>query len=244
MRRLLYFVCFASLVSAAPSLHAQKGRPQFRPAVLSTGADSLVNRIDAKGLLKKGQKDGAVQFGVTIGPDGTAKDAWTYHAMPGSAALEEELLARLPESKFTPPIYNHQPVTVMLYGTLVFDADAAPYVHLFLNQDPAELKAENDFIGPQPVIGADSGFVGLRPPATLPVDVIGVVELRIQVSDKGILEDLSVTGEDPPLLGFRDSAVTDFKDAKFIPAFRSGDAIESTSSIALCYRPTFQEPEQ
>ena len=217
-------------------------RPQFRPAVLATGPQSLVNLIDSKALLAKGQKDGAVQFAVVIGKQGEATEAWVYHAMPGSKPLEDEVLNRLGRARFTVPLYEHQPVSVILYGTVVFDADEAPYVKILLNQDPNEIKAGSDFIAPQPVIGADSGFDGLHEPPEVPVAIECIVELKLHVDEKGSLVDFAVTGEDPPLLGFRQSAEEDFKEAKFIPAFRDGDVTDSTSFMSVCYKPVNVNP--
>lgn len=221
---------------ATPSV-APLPRPQFRPAVLATGPDSAINRIDVKALLKQGQKDGAVQFGVAVGKDGRAGEIWTYHAMPGSTELEKEVLRGLSQSRFTPPIYNYQPVVTLLSGTVIFDADVPPHLRIFLNQDPKEIRAGNDFVAPQPVIGGDSGFDGLNAPPELPVAVDGIVELELQVDGKGNLEGINITGEDPPLLGFREAALDDFQDAKFIPAFRSGDPIESKCVMTVCYKP-------
>jgi hypothetical protein len=217
-------------------------RPQFRPAVLSTGPKSLVNLIDSKALLSKGQKDGAVQFAVVIGSHGEATEAWVYRAMPGSKPLEDEVLKKLGDSRFTPPVYEHQPVSVILYGTVVFDAEDAPHVKILLNQDPNEIKAGNDFIGPQPVIGGDSHFNGLHVPKDVPVALECIVELMLRVDANGKMLEFAVTGEDPPLLGYRQSAEADFEGAKFIPAFRDGDATESRSFMSLCYKPVGVNP--
>lgn len=227
----IFFLAAAALPAAG-----QTARPQFRPSVLPTGPTSIINRIDVKDLLSKGQKDGAVQFSATVSPNGDATEAWTYHAIPGSEALEREVLQRLEGAKFTPAIYNHQPVAVLLYGTVIFVAEEKPHLRILLNQDPQEIKEANDFIGPQPVIGGDSRFTGLHPPEEIPVMIKGVVELQLGVDAKGNLQELRVSGEDPPLLGFRDSALADLKDAKFIPAFRNGDLTESKCAMSICYR--------
>lgn len=221
-------------------------RPQFRPAVLASGADSLVNRIDVKALLDKGQKDGAVQFAVNVGPDGRAGEAWTYHAMPGSQELASEVLAKLNGARFTPPIYNHQFIRAILYGTVIFDATNTPHLRVLLNQDAEEIKAASDFIGPQPVIGGDSLFDGLNLPEALPVAIEGVVDVQLDVDAKGQLVHLGIVAEDPPLLGFGQAVAEDFDGAKFIPAFRDGDAVESRSIMSVCYKPigVAPEPEQ
>ncbi|MGZ4967068.1 MAG: hypothetical protein ACXV8A_08145 [Chthoniobacterales bacterium] len=232
------------LLGLVLSAAAQGPRPQFRPAVLGSGKDALINRIDVADLLIKGQKDGAVQFCAVVAPTGEATSAWTYHAMPNSDALKAEVEKRLDGVKFTPAIYEHQPVRVFLFGTVMFSADAKPHLHIFLNQDPKELQEGNDFIGPQPVIGGDSKFSGLHLPPEIPVAVTGVVEIVLKVDAKGTLQDMRITGEDPPLLGFREAVTSDLAGAKFIPAFRSGDPSESESVLSLCYKPVVMEGDQ
>ena len=243
MRSILRFLGLALFLGLAINVHGQL-RVQFRPAVLGTGRDTLVNRIDAEELLKKGQKDGAVMFCAIVGKGGESVSAWTYRAMPGSADLENEVEKRLEGVKFTPPIYNHQPVSVLLYGTVVFSAEGKPHVRIFLNQDPEEVKKESDFIGPQPVIGGDSKFKGLRiPDPTMPVQVSGIASLSLKVGADGNLQDVQLIGEDPPLLGFAKMALEDFDGAKFIPAFRDGDPIACTTVLPVSYKPQPTEEE-
>jgi hypothetical protein len=240
MRRAVRFLCIIlALVGTAAVANAQGARPQFRPAVLGSGPTSLINLINSKELAKKGQKDGAVMFCVLVGPKGDAQSSWTYRGMPGTEALEEELKRRLQEAKFTVPIYNYQPVGVILYGTAIYTtADGIPGVRVFLNQDFREFGEMTDFIGPQPVIGGDSGFKGLvAPEAGSPVPLTAVVDLGLKVSADGKLLDLRVLKEEPPLLGYGDAAMANFRNARFIPAFRSGDPSESDTVLPVCYKP-------
>jgi hypothetical protein len=237
MRSILRFLGFTLFLGLTLSAHGQL-RVQFRPAVLGRGPDTLINRIDSEALLKKGQKDGAVMFCAIVGKGGEATSAWTYRALPGSSDLENEVEQRLVGVKFTPPIYNHQAVSVLLYGTVIFSAANSPHVRIFLNQDPAEIKAENDFIGPQPVIGGDSKFKGIRlPDPNMPVPVTGIANLSLKVGADGSLQNLQLEGEDPPLLGFGKMALEDFAGAKFIPAFRDGDPTASTTVLPVSYKP-------
>ena len=237
MQRILRFFGLAFFLGVAISAQGQL-RVQFRPAVLGTGPQSLINRIDSEALLKKGQKDGAVMFAAIVGKGGEATSAWTYRAIPGSADLENEVEQRLEGVKFTPPIYNHQPVSVLLYGTVVFSAESKPHVRIFLNQDPEQIKAESDFIGPQPVIGGDSKFKGIRlPDPNMPVSVSGIANLALKVGEDGSLQDLQLVGEEPPLLGFGTMALEDFDGAKFIPAFHDGDPTACATVLPVCYKP-------
>jgi hypothetical protein len=223
-----------SLLAAA--VEAQDDRPRFRPALLGSGPESLVNRINTQELAKKGQKDGAVMFCSLAAKDGRLVQSRIYRAMPETEALQEELRKRLDDTKVTPAIYNHQPVDVLLYGTVVFAGGEKPRLRIFLHQDPVELKKESDFIGPQPVFGGDSRFSGLTyPQSEHPVQVTGIVDMALKTDAEGNLQDMRVLAEEPPLLGFGDAALADFDGAKFIPAFRDGDPDAAESVFPVCY---------
>lgn len=236
MRRLSLYLGLAVLLALALPAFAQAKRPQFRPAVLGTGESALVNRINLDELEKKGQKAGAVMFCAVVGPDGKARAAWTYRPMPETEALQAELKAKLADATFTPPLYNYQPVTVLLFGTAVY-SPTKPRLQILLNQDPVEIKAANDLIAPQPVVGADSTFDGLTPPLGATVAVTAVVDMMFKVSAEGVLQDMRVMAEEPPLLGYGDAALADFEGAKFIPAFRDGDPTAIEIVQPVCYKP-------
>jgi hypothetical protein len=242
MRRLLQLALVATVgCVAATHAAAQGARPQFRPAVFLPGEKSLVNIIDTAALMKAGQKDGAIMFASLVAKDGRLAQSRIYRGMPGTDALRAELSKRLDEVVVAPAIYNHQPVEVLLYGTVVFSiVDGKPRLRIFLHQDPTELKKESDFIGPQPVFGADSKFTGLEyPQMEHPVEVTGVVDLNVRVDATGTLQASRVIAEEPPLLGFGQAALNDFEGAKFIPAFRDGDPDASDTVMVVAYQVEF-----
>lgn len=215
---------------------ANRKLPQFRPAVLASGKDSLVNRIRVPELLAKKQKAGAVMFCSIVNDKGNAESSWTYRGMPGTEALEAEMNHALEGIKYAPAVYNHQHVGVMLFGTVVF-SEEPPYIHVFLNQEPSEFGAATDFISPQPVYGADSKFTGLHLEGVdLEVPVNGIVELALKVDAKGNLQGIDCMGEDPPLIGFGGQALDDFRPAKFIPAFRDGDPADCVTRLHVAYQ--------
>jgi len=213
--------------------------PLYRPALLGTGPNSVINRIDTQDLIKKGQKDGSVMFCCSVTNTGTIADTWTYRRTPGSELLEQELVRRLDQAAFVPGIYNHQPVHLLFYGTVTFAiANGKPRLRIFANQEAAELKKESDFIGPQPFVGRDSKFEGLHfPDDVLGAPVSGLVELAMTVDANGILKELRVVSEEPPLVGFRRAASEDFRVAKFIPAFREGKPVECSITLPVYYEP-------
>jgi TonB family protein len=152
--------------------------------------------------------------------------------------LEKELLKRLSTARFIPAVHNHQPVLAVFYGTVKFAVvNGKPRLRIFSNQQLEEVDKETDFIDPQPYVGPDSKFTGLHYPETgSTVAVTGVVELALNIDAKGNLTNMQVLSEEPPLLGFGNAALTDFGEAKFIPAFRDGKPVESNVKIPVYYK--------
>src|ERR1051326_663519 len=64
--------------------------PRYRPALLGTGPNSVINRIDTQDLIKKGQKDGSVMFCCSVTKTGQIANTWTYRGTAGSTLLEQE----------------------------------------------------------------------------------------------------------------------------------------------------------
>src|SRR6266436_9802894 len=88
--------------TASPSASPKPTLPEFRPALLGTGPDSLINRIDTADLIKKGQKDAAIMFACIVAPIGEIMLSETYRGTPESKLLEQELVKRLSKAKFIP----------------------------------------------------------------------------------------------------------------------------------------------
>jgi TonB family protein len=224
----------------SPSPSPQSKLPEVRPALIGTAPNSLINTIDSADLLKKGQKEAAVMFSCLVAPTGEIVRSGAYRGTVGSELLEQELLKRLATAKFVPAVHNHQPVIAIFYGTVKFAVvNGKPRLRIFANQQLNEVDKETDYIDPQPYVGQDSKFTGLHYPDTgSTVAVTGVVELALNVDAKGNLKNIEVLSEEPPLLGFGDTARKDFDGAKFIPAFRNGQPVESNVKIPVYYKPS------
>jgi hypothetical protein len=247
--RLRTFCCVGLLLSAGLAL-AQTPKPgspspsptlpEVRPALIGTAPNSLVNTIDTADLIKKGQKEAAVMFSCLVAPTGEVVRSGAYRGTVESELLEQELLKRLATGRFIPAVHNHQPVIAIFYGTVKFAVvNGKPRLRIFANQQLTEVDKETDYIDPQPYVGQDSKFTGLHYPDTgSTVAVTGVVELALNVDAKGNLKNIEALSEQPPLLGFGDAARTDFDGAKFIPAFRNGQPVESNVKIPIYYKPS------
>jgi hypothetical protein len=229
----------------SPSPSPTPDLPEIRPALIGTAPNSLINTIDTADLIKKGQKEAAVMFSCLVAPSGEIVRSGAYRGTQGSKLLEQELLKRLATARFIPAIHNHQPVIAIFYGTVKFAVvNGKPRLRIFANQQVSEVDKETDFIDPQPYVADPthpngSNFTGLHYPDTgSTVAVTGVVELALSVDAKGNLTSLKVLSEEPPLLGFGDAASNDFSGAKFIPAFRNGQPVESNVKIPVYYKPS------
>jgi TonB family protein len=224
-----------------PSSHSAN-LPMYRPVLLGTGPDALINRIDSAGLIKQGQKDAAIMFSCWVKKDGAVLSVSTYRGTPDSKLLEQEVLKKMSAAanpKLVPAIYNHIPVNAIYYGTVTFAiVNDKPRLRIFSNQERDELRKESDFIGPQPFWGGDSRFNGFHYPASdsAPVEVDGSAELELKVDATGTLQDLKLLSEQPPFLGFGDAAFEDMSKAKFIPAFRNGKPVECDVKIPVYYK--------
>jgi hypothetical protein len=213
--------------------------PQYRPALLGVGPNSVINRMDTAGLIRDGQKDGQLFFCCSVGKDGIIADTWTYRQSPETKLLERELVRCLDQAVFIPGVYGHEPVYVLFYGTVTFKVvDGKPRLRIFANQEAEELKKESDFIGPQPFVGRGSKFEGLHYPNDAVTAVLsGIVDLAIKVDATGALKELKIVSEEPPLVGFRRAAAEDFRVASFIPAFRDGKPVECSITLPVYYEP-------
>lgn len=226
-----------SIANAAEVQVKETPLPAFRPALPGTGPDTVVNRIDTAELMKKGQKDGFIMFSCSVSKTGDVIWSGTYHGTQDTKMLEEEVLKRLDKAKFVPAVYEHQPVEVIFYGTVVFaNVNGKARLRLFCNQETEELKKESDFISPQPVFGASSAFDGFHYPTDVPVVMKGFVEVEIAIGATGIYSTAKVTTEEPPFIGFGEAALKDIYLAKFVPAFRGGKPVESTTTLRVFYK--------
>ena len=241
---------FAAEVQVKPSPTPQPGGspsatpasarlPQYRPALLGTGPNSVINRMDTAGLIRGGQKDAQLFFCCSVGKDGVIASTWTYRQSPDSTLLERELVRCLDTAVFVPAVYNHETVYVLFYGTVTFKVvDGKPRLRIFANQEAEELKKESDFVGPQPFRGKGSKFEGLHyPNDTVTSELTGIVELAMKVDATGALKELRLVSEYPPLVGFGRAAAEDFRVASFIPAFRGGKPVECSITLPVYYEP-------
>jgi hypothetical protein len=216
-------VCFLPVIALTPRARAQSS-DQFRPALLGRHAKSLVNIIDAQGLMKRGQRDGFVMFGCAVSQYGSGYWSRTYRASPHTEALQKEVLDRINEAMFEPAIYKGSHTPVYLTGSVVFAVrDGKPHLRIFLHQEDDLLKQGADFVAPQWAFMApgNTKFDGIYYPPQAP-GRSGLASLKLSVNEAGQVQSASVVYEYPPGMGFGKQTVGPIRDAVFIPGFRNG----------------------
>lgn len=204
---------------------------------MSVGPTGLINKVDRLSLAEQNPNPEAVMFYCVVNKKGKIVSSAVYRESPGSEALERQIRKNVENSSFIPALYDSKPVDAIYYGTAIFSvAQGRPRLRIFSNQETPEVAAENDFIGPQPVYGGESKFLGLHYPKKADEKTNGIAELNLQVDQEGNLERISVVYEYPADGGFGEAALADFKDAKFVPAFRNGEPVACSIRLPVYYQ--------
>jgi hypothetical protein len=115
-----------SLLSIVDLAYSQAAEPQLRPALVGNGPDALVNLIDTKKMLVKGQGDAALFFSCYVSASGRLVDAVTYARTPESNALDRAVISGIERCRFIPAVYNGKRV-------IFFVKDGTPHLRVFAN---------------------------------------------------------------------------------------------------------------
>lgn len=231
--------CLGQTIDVRPKVTpAAPALPTFQPALVGRGPGALINQIDEQALLKAGLKNAAVMFACTVTKTGVIAGVSKFRSTPDSDALQDELRKKLGIVHFVPAIYKGAPVDAVFFGTISFMVvNDKPRLRIFSNQDTEDLHAEDDFVAPQLVIGADSSFTGWHYPSskTAPVEVDGAVSATVDVDENGLLNHITILAEEPPYVGFAAQVSDDLQGVRFIPGFRGGKPVASKSTLTVFF---------
>lgn len=232
------FLALLSILALAQS-QATAAEPRFRPALIGNGPKALVNVINTKRLVEKGQRDGLLMFSCYVDRSGHGWNHTIYRETPGSKLLREELERVLWGCRFIPPIYNRERTDVWFTGTVIFFVTGGkPHLRVYANQSHDDIEKGNDFIAPQ-VVANTPDWVGsgydLAAQKARVYQQNGAIQLSATVDANGNQRDLRVISEDPP--GFGLGAVTrnTFAKAKYIPGFRNGRPADCTFDFPVFF---------
>jgi len=213
--------------------------PDMRPALIGDGKEALINLIDPQKLMKNGQRDAAVMFRCSVLSDNGRAGLFTFPSVtPGGENLRDEVRRCLYRAVFIPAVYNHQKVTAGFFGTAMFRVvDGKPRLRIFANQERSELATESDFIAPQLIVIPGRHYDPVADPRSFhsSADLPGSVELLLSVDASGRLKDLQLIKETPPGSKFSETALKALKQASYLPAFRNGKPVDSTTHIHFLF---------
>jgi len=227
MRPFAFFLMALSIVDPAELKAAQ---PRVRPALTGNAPNALINLIDTKKLMEKGQGTGLLNFQCFVRTSGQPANTATFRATPESKALESEVNSALNRCRFIPAIYNGKPTAVAFIETVVFIvADGKPHLRIYANQNRDDVAKGDDFIAPQLIAGT-ANKVPLKDELAKAriYGRTGVVELAITVDANGNQKHIRVLSEDPPGFNFGKAELEFFWGAKYIPGFRNGHPVDCT----------------
>lgn len=241
--RLQHFVTigFFALLSAPVMAETL---PDFRPALLGTYRQSLINKIDTQSLMKRGQGDAILMFTAGVSASGYGYVWETYRGTPNSELLARELMGRTSQSQFEPAVYKHLHVGVTLTGTVIFSVVAGqPHLRIFLNQEESDLKQGHDFIAPQLAFPAGNPkYEGIWYPGHVKTGP-GVAAVTLDVDVNGKVQNAVLAYEHPAGKGFGAEAIDGLRKAAFIPGFRNGKAVPCRFTFPVIWSGTSRRPK-
>jgi TonB family protein len=212
--------------------------PDMHPALIGSGKEALINLIDTQKLMKNGQRVAAVMFRCSGLSNGRAGLFSFPSVTPGGERLRDEVRRCLYGAVFIPAVYNHQKVTAGFFGTAMFRVvDGKPRLRIFANQERSELATESDFIAPQLIAIPSHHYDPVADPRSFhsSADLPGSVEILLNVDASGRLKDLQLIKETPPGSKFSETALKALKQASYLPAFRNGKPVDSTTHIHFLF---------
>jgi TonB-like protein len=241
-KRFIFLIAVA-LLATRPVL--AENLPDMRPAMVGSGPNSLVNLINTKHLMERGVKHGALFFYASVHPNGFPAYSKVWGMTKETEPLRDELRQKLSQARFIPAIYQHRPVYAGFYGTLAFSiVDGKPHLRIFANQELSELQKETDFIAPQPVTipGHIYDFTKVKEPfgPWMNEDKPGVADVSLTIDASGHLKDVHVENITPPeKQQYANAAVAIFRERVYLPAYRNGKPVDSTTHAKFYFVPAF-----
>ena len=215
----------------------------MRPALVGNAPNSLVNLIDAQGLMRRGVQHGAVFFSCLVTPAGNTYRPRAWGGTEGTDALRQELKIKLYKAHFIPAVWDHHNTSAIFLGTATFSViDGKPHVRVYANQEKSELAEGRDFISPQPIFIVNHKYEPYIPfpyASWATEERPARVEMEVSIDANGQLRNARVLKEDPPGKGYGDYALKQAHNATLLPAFRNGKPVESTTHPTIIYLPGF-----
>ena len=240
------FLILGLITFSGVGLLSAESLPDMRPALVGSGPKSLVNLINGKHVMERGLQHGALFFMARIDPNGYPSYSKIWGETDKIKPLRDEVRERLAEARFLPAVYNHQHVYAWLSGTIAFTStDGKPHLRVFANQELSELEKENDFIAPQAIWlpGKIYDFAKWKDPfgSWWTADKGGSPNVSLTVDASGQVKDAHLDSlPSGTTQGHADAALLIIRQQLYLPAYRNGKPIDSTTHPKLYFIPALQ----
>lgn len=237
--------CLSAAFIAASFARAES-MPEMRPALVGNGPKSLVNLINGKHVMERGLQHGALYFMARIDPNGFPSYSKIWGQTDEIKPLRDEVRERLAEARFIPAVYHHQHVYAWMFGTIAFTStEGKPHLRVFANQELSELEKENDFIAPQEIWlpGKIYDYAKWKDPfaSWRGDDKAGLPDISLTVDASGQVKDAHLENLPPGTTqAYADAALLIIRQRLYLPAYRNGKPVDSTTHPRIYFIPAFQ----
>jgi hypothetical protein len=237
--RVIFCLLLGVAFFATRDAYAEK-LPEIRPAMVGSGPKSLVNLIDTQHLMKRGLDHNAILFSVRVEPNGQTLYGSAYGATGETEILKDEVQRKLRVCRFIPAVYNHHNTFAWFYGTVVFwTSNGQPHLRVYANQEISEVERGSDFIEPQSINVPGHFYDRVQFPegSWWSEEKPSTVEMLLSVDVTGKLNDVRVLKSEPPSKKMEEAMVKHLKRLTYLPAFRNGHPVASTTHCTAIFRP-------
>jgi hypothetical protein len=227
-------------LTATFSAHAEN-LPEIRPALIGSHPNALVNLIDTKKVMQSGLTHGAVLFDAQVTPAGTCHNFDVYGGTAGTDALRQKIKIKIPRAIYIPAIFNHHNTYAWIDGTVTFSVlEGKPHLRIYLNQERSELVEGHDFIAPQTVYVTGHRYDHIKYPAgTWEYEQRpATFEVEMTVDATGKLLAVHASRDTADGKKYGDHAEKRLRNMTFLPAFRNGRQVESTTHFTYLMVPS------
>jgi hypothetical protein len=226
-------------LALAPPIYGEN-LPDMRPALVGSGPRALVNVIDTQELVRKEVAHGAVFFMCVVSPQGVPIRSQVYGGTPDANELRAVVRKILPQARFVPAVYHHRNIEALFCGTVTFSVlNGKPHLRAYASQEKSELAEGTDFIAPQVISIPERNYDPAKYPegSWWSEETVGSVEIELTVDATGQLKDVRAINEKECGKRFAEFAVYNVKGGTYLPAYRNGRPVASTTHFTYVFFP-------
>lgn len=233
------------LVFSVSNLAQGQGAAGVRPAIITSGADSVASHLHYPAKAKAKKEQAAIPFYCEVGANGKPAHMQLY-GPKDKDEFRKALLAALTKGRFQPAMSGGKAVPVMLGGTamFMFHGDEPVIAVSLATADKQKLARLSNYVQPQ-MLASSVEFRRKLWHARNDPDIHlresehpGAVAL-VDVDAQGNLVSAKITAESLKDGGWGALLLKGFKGARFTPALDDGKPVAGQFDLTLNYEYTY-----